>query len=135
MLQLIYQLKLEIIVPILFHLQQVLDNGDNLSPTLFNIFINDITAYIDSSCDPVKLTQRHINCLLYADDLILLSNSAEGLQNCMEKLSTFCDEWGMNVNFLGKSCSFCLPRVPFVNCRQFMYLFISLLVLRAGYGI
>ena len=33
----------------------------------------------------------------------------------------------------GKSCSFCLPRVPFVNCRQFMYLVISLLVLRAGY--
>ena len=31
--------------------------------------------------------------------------------------------------------SFCLPRVPFVNCRQFMYLVISLLVLRAGYGI
>ena len=28
--------------------------------------------------------------------------------------------------YLGKSCSFCLPRVPFVNCRQFMYLLISL---------
>ena len=27
---------------------------------------------------------------------------------------------------LGKRCSFCLPRVPFVNCRQFMYLVISL---------
>ena len=37
--------------------------------------------------------------------------------------------------YLGKSCSFCLPRVPFVNCRQFMYLVISILVLRAGYGI
>ena len=37
--------------------------------------------------------------------------------------------------YLGKSCSFCLPRVPLVNCRQFMYLVISLLVLRAGYGI
>ena len=37
--------------------------------------------------------------------------------------------------YLGKSCSFCLPRVPFVNCRQFMYLVISLLVLRAGYWI
>ena len=34
--------------------------------------------------------------------------------------------------YLGKSCSFDLPRVPFVNCRQFMYLVISLLVLRAG---
>ena len=37
--------------------------------------------------------------------------------------------------YLGKSCSFCLPRVPFVSCRLFMYLVISLLVLRAGYGI
>ena len=35
----------------------------------------------------------------------------------------------------GKSYSFGLPRVPFVNCRQFMYLVISLLVLRAGCGI
>ena len=26
--------------------------------------------------------------------------------------------------YLGKSCSFGLPRVPFVNCRQFMYLVI-----------
>ena len=36
---------------------------------------------------------------------------------------------------LGKSCPFGLPRVPFVNCCQFMYLVISLLVLRAGCGI
>ena len=37
--------------------------------------------------------------------------------------------------YLGKSFSFGFPRVPFVNCRQFMYLVISLLVLRAGCGI
>ena len=37
--------------------------------------------------------------------------------------------------YLGKSCSFGLPRVPFVNCGQFMYLVISLLVFRAGCGI
>ena len=36
---------------------------------------------------------------------------------------------------LGESCSFGLPRVPFVNCGQFMYLVIFLLVLRAGCGI
>ena len=28
--------------------------------------------------------------------------------------------------YLGKRCSFRLPRVPFVNCGQFMYLVISL---------
>ena len=37
--------------------------------------------------------------------------------------------------YLGKSCSFCLPRVPFENCRQFIYLVISLLVLRAGWDL
>ena len=38
---------------------------------------------------------------------------------------------------MGKSCSFGLPRVPFVNCCKFMYkyLVISLLVLTAGCGI
>ena len=35
----------------------------------------------------------------------------------------------------GKSCSFGLPRVSFVNCCQFMYLVVSFLVLRAGSGI
>ena len=37
--------------------------------------------------------------------------------------------------YLCKSCSFGSLRMPFVNCRQFMYLVISLLVLRAGCGI
>ena len=37
--------------------------------------------------------------------------------------------------YLGKGYSFGLPRVPFVNCRHFMYLVISLLALRAGCGI
>ena len=37
--------------------------------------------------------------------------------------------------WLGKSCSFGLPRVLFVNCCQYMYLVVSLLVLRAGCGI
>ena len=30
--------------------------------------------------------------------------------------------------YLGKSCSFGLPRVPVINCHQFMYLVISLSV-------
>ena len=29
-------------------------------------------------------------------------------------------------NYLGKSCSFCLPRVPFVSYRRFVSLVISL---------
>ena len=37
--------------------------------------------------------------------------------------------------YLGKSCSFGLPRVPFLNCRQFVCLVVSLLVLGAGCGV
>ena len=48
-------------------------------------------------------------------------------------LNIFLGSW--MTTYLGKTCSFGLPRVPFVNCRQFMYLVISLLVLRAGCGI
>ena len=47
---------------------------------------------------------------------------------------SFKTSW-MNDHYLGKSCSFGLPRVPFVNCRRFMYLVISLLLYRAGCGI
>ena len=36
---------------------------------------------------------------------------------------------------LGKSCLFGLPRVPFVDCRRFMYLVVSLLVLRVECGV
>ena len=39
------------------------------------------------------------------------------------------------ITCLGKSCPFRLPRLPFVNCCQFMFLVISLLVLRAEYVI
>ena len=40
---------------------------------------------------------------------------------------TYLSSW--MTTCLEKSCSFGLPRVPFVNCCQFMYLVISLLVL------
>ena len=36
--------------------------------------------------------------------------------------------------YLGKSCSFGLLCVPFVNCSPLMYLFLSLLVSRAVLG-
>jgi hypothetical protein len=42
------------------------------------------------SCSPVLLGQKHIRCLLYADDLVLLSESQEGLQNCLNKTWEYC---------------------------------------------
>ena len=44
--------------------------GCNLSPTLFNVFVNDIPSMFDKTCHPVRLGRVDLNCLLYADNLI-----------------------------------------------------------------
>lgn len=53
-----------------------------LSQTLFSLFINDLKHNFDESCDQVQIGDRLISCLMYADDIVLLSNSAGGLQKC-----------------------------------------------------
>ena len=73
--------------------------GCILSPRLFNIFLNDLPEIFDNSCNPVNLgTDQKINCLMYADDLIILSESEEGLQECMHKLDKYTDKWGLKIN-------------------------------------
>ena len=58
-----------------------------MSPLLFNVFINDIPELLHiSNCDPVHLVlgTTKVNCLLYADDL-LLSQSRSGLRESLAK--------------------------------------------------
>ena len=52
--------------------------GCNLSPNLFNIFVIDLPDIFDSTCHPVLFGKSKENCLLYADDLILMSKSENG---------------------------------------------------------
>ena len=73
--------------------------GDNLSPTLFNIFINDIPEIFKPElCSPVDIVKTKMNCLLYADDLVILSKSADGLQNALNAINDYCDKWGLTIN-------------------------------------
>ena len=52
----------------------------------------------DDNCQPVLLGEKKINCLLYADDLVLMSESADGLQNSLNKLDAYCKFWNLQVN-------------------------------------
>ena len=84
--------------------------GCNLSPSLFNIFINDIPKLFSTSCDPVRLGDSNLNCLLYADDLVILSESKFGLQKSLKVLESYCKKWKLNVNLKKtKILIFCSP--------------------------
>ena len=39
-----------------------------------------------------------MNHLLYADDLIMMPNSAEGLQACTDNLEEYCKKWHLTIN-------------------------------------
>ncbi len=72
--------------------------GCNLSPTLSNIYQNDMHTTFDESCDPLTLNDENINPLSWADDLVLMSGSLSGLQNCLNKLEPYCFKWGLALN-------------------------------------
>ena len=62
-----------------------------LSPLLFNLFINDIPFSFEKNFIPLSYQTT-----LYADDLVILSRSKIGLQNCFNTLSSYCSTWSVN---------------------------------------
>ena len=91
-------IKLEHNITDFFPIKMGVKQGDNLSPNLFKIFINDLPKYLHLSADPVFLNSNPINCLMYADDIILLSSSADGLQQKLNILQKYCNDWCLNIN-------------------------------------
>lgn len=72
--------------------------GCTLSPLLSNLYQNDLHNIFDDTCFPIKLGNLNISSLSWADDLILLSTSSDGLQNCLNKLSEYCNKWNLTIN-------------------------------------
>ena len=72
--------------------------GDSLSPMLFNIFINDLPDIFVNDTDVPNLQNSQIPCLMYADDLILLAQTPEGLQSKLDSLNSYCKTWFLNIN-------------------------------------
>ena len=72
-----------------------------LSPLLFNLFINELPlSFNASNTDPFTLPNgTKLNSLLYADDLVILSKSKTGLDNCLKVLECFNEKWLLNVNY------------------------------------
>ena len=113
--------------------------GDPLSPTLFNIFLNDLfTELRKENCDPVSLNDSdHFNALAYADDIVLLSVTEKGLQKALDITEKYCEKWRLTINHSKTKsmvfsrgnqkikASFTVNGVELENVKEFKYLGIT----------
>ena len=74
--------------------------GCPLSSVLFNLYVNDIFDVINkhSSSDIYLNENNKINALMYADDLVMISRTKEGLQRQIDSLHEYCQTWKLAIN-------------------------------------
>ena len=53
--------------------------------------------------------------MMYADDLIILSETNQGLQESMDKLSHYCTQWGLTVNINKTKCMVAKSNISLVS--------------------
>ena len=80
--------------------------GCVLSPTLFNIFIADLcTSLTNDAAHGLHLDGKSvISNIIWADDIVLLSSTKEGLQYQLDQLSLFSIENHLTVNINKTKC-------------------------------
>ena len=93
--------------------------GDNLSPTLFNLFINNLASQIKELHCGIKIGIEQVSILLYADDIVLLSDSEKGLQSMLTYLNKWCMQWCLDINVLKSNIIHFRPRK--VPISQFVF--------------
>ena len=71
--------------------------GGMMSPRLFTEFLTDLKNYLDNESG-VQLGDDLINYILYADDMVLCSHSASGLQKLIDGLYEYCKKWHLIVS-------------------------------------
>ena len=80
--------------------------SNNLSPLLFALFINDMEDFLFlHGSESIKIfdSQKDITLLktillLYADDTVIIAESAADLQHSLDGLNLYCTAWNLKVN-------------------------------------
>ena len=74
--------------------------GCILSPLLFNIFISDLPTLLDNPAYHVpEITEKKpLSCILWADDLVLLSKEENGLRKMITSLVLYSKDNGLQIN-------------------------------------
>ena len=81
--------------------------GCVLSPILFNLFLSDFQSTLEKQSDtwPVFIDEHtKLHCILWADDIVLLSEKRTGMQNQINLLHDYCSCNKVSVNVSKTSC-------------------------------
>ena len=77
---------------------------DTLSTLLFNIYLNDLPEYLSKDPNvPVIIDNTELSSLMFADDLVPVSTTNTGLQQCIDNLSKYCKKWNLTINLRKKT--------------------------------
>jgi len=82
-----------------FWTEKGLRQGCLLIPILFNLLIADIKEIMGKvKWGRVKIGQRRVYSLAYADDIVLLADKEEEMKSMVERLEGYLDEKGLELN-------------------------------------
>ncbi|CAB1109340.1 unnamed protein product [Ectocarpus sp. CCAP 1310/34] len=76
-----------------FDIEQGVPQGCTLSPTLFQVFINDLLEVVEAVRKGVKDTETSVSGMLFADDFVGMSDTPEGLQLQIDAAKKW--KWGV----------------------------------------
>ena len=85
--------------------------GENLSPLLFALFLNDFEISLSSKYNGLTTLRElsrilgsdieffiNMYTLLYADDTVVMAESPEQLQLALDEVGNYCHNWGLSIN-------------------------------------
>ena len=109
--------------------------GENLSPVLFSLFLNDLESFISGRCEGLKYLRENMSeqlsdeelsglvklfMLLYADDTVLFADSLNGMQQALDAMHDYCTVNELSVN-VGKTKIMVFSRGKIRNIPRFTF--------------